>query len=306
MDLDEVATELYGLEPDEFTARRDVLAKQVRVAGGGKQVADDIKALRRPTVVAWLANQMAREHPDEIGGLLDLGSALREATATLSGPELRELSRRRGAVVQALVRQARALAAERGRPVTETVSRELEETFTAALAEPDTAQVLAQGRLTTGLSHSGFTPGTSTRGAPSAPPTRGGGRAPEPSAAVPGAEPDARTATERRHRAQRREQLEQELAEVWRAASAAADALEPAQQAGVRAATARREAASLVAQRRRELETAEGALARVEGEQREAEAAYREAAQAIDRAEREAQAARERVAQLQRHLDRLT
>nr|MBA3233934.1 hypothetical protein [Propionibacteriales bacterium] len=89
MDLEAAVDELYAVLPDDFTAKRDELARQARDTGD-KDSAADIKALRKPTVVAWLANQMAREHPEEIGGLLDLGTALREATATLSGPQLRE------------------------------------------------------------------------------------------------------------------------------------------------------------------------------------------------------------------------
>jgi hypothetical protein len=70
-------------------------------------LAAQIHQLTKPNLVAWLANQLARERADEIRPLLELGVALREATATLSGQQLRELSRQQRQLVYALVQQAR-------------------------------------------------------------------------------------------------------------------------------------------------------------------------------------------------------
>jgi len=94
VDADEVADELYALPPGQFTATRNARAREAKAAGD-RETATRIATLRKPTVLAWLVNLLVRELPDEIGGFLDLGDALREATATLSGPELRQLSGQR-------------------------------------------------------------------------------------------------------------------------------------------------------------------------------------------------------------------
>jgi hypothetical protein len=149
------ADELYALPPGQFTAARDARAR-VAKAAGDREIAARIATLRKPTVLAWLVNLLVRELPDEIGGFLDLGAALRDATATLSGPELRQLSGQRHRLVQALVRQARDLARQAGYRITEDVARGLEETLAAALTDPAVAEQFRAGRLTSGLTATGF------------------------------------------------------------------------------------------------------------------------------------------------------
>ena len=157
MNADEVADELYALPPEQFTASRNARAREAKAAGD-RETAARIAALRKPTVLAWLVNLLVRELPDEIGGFLDLGDALRDATATLSGPELRQLSGQRHRLVQALVRQTRELARQAGYRMTEDVARGLEETLAAALTDPAVAEQLRAGRLTSGLTATGFPP----------------------------------------------------------------------------------------------------------------------------------------------------
>ena len=113
MDLDTVADELYRLVPGEFIAARDESTKRAR-SHGDRQLAAQIRSLRRPTTPAWLANQLVREHPAEIEALRDLGRELREVMAEMSAAELRELSRQRYRLVSALVEQARSLALRQG------------------------------------------------------------------------------------------------------------------------------------------------------------------------------------------------
>src|SRR4051794_39702905 len=86
VDADEVAGELYALPPGQFTASRNARVKDAKAAGD-QQAAARIAALRKPTVLAWLVNLLVRELPEQIGGFLDLGDALRDVTSTLSGPE---------------------------------------------------------------------------------------------------------------------------------------------------------------------------------------------------------------------------
>ena len=63
MDLEEAADQLYGLTPTAFTKRRAELSAQARREGAAES-AKAISALRRPTVSAWLINQLVRDGQD--------------------------------------------------------------------------------------------------------------------------------------------------------------------------------------------------------------------------------------------------
>src|ERR1700729_4571101 len=76
------ARELYGLPLGEFTAARAERSRQART-NGDRDAAAVIAKLPKPNVVAWLANQLARQHPGELRPLLALGESLRQATADL-------------------------------------------------------------------------------------------------------------------------------------------------------------------------------------------------------------------------------
>ena len=276
-----VADELYGLTPKEFVAARDARVKELR-GGGDAEAAREVAALRRPTVAAWLANQLVREHAEDVDPLLELGAGLREASAALSGPQLKELSKQRGQLVQALVRQARKDAHAAGQPVTEDAARGLEQTLHAALADEHAGELLREGRLAEVLQHDAF--GTE----PGGPVVR---RKPAPRRTAKNA-----PTPEEKERAERRAALESDLADAWKAARAAADARADAEDAAIvadRAATeARRTAQRLAA----ELEQAESA-------HHAAAAASEEATEARDDARAEAERTMKRVSELQRALD---
>ena len=157
VDMAEILDRLYGLDPTEFTAARDAAAGEARKAGD-RATADAIRALHRPSPAAWAVNQLVREHGDELHGLLELGDRLREAQASLSADDLRQLSRQRQEVVAALAREAVALAAARSRPISDAGARQVEETLVAALADPHAAAAVASGRLERTLDYSGFGP----------------------------------------------------------------------------------------------------------------------------------------------------
>ncbi|MDT7645989.1 MAG: hypothetical protein QOC75_2989 [Pseudonocardiales bacterium] len=146
MDLDGTADALYALPRADFTPARDERVKEARSAGD-KALAASIGKLRRPTVAAWLVNNLARQRPDEITGLAELGEQLRAAHEQLDGAALRRLSEQRRELINALTRTTRELGAVAGEEVSESVSRELEGMFTSALTDPDAARALASGRL---------------------------------------------------------------------------------------------------------------------------------------------------------------
>ena len=291
MDVDEVADELYGLAPGDFTPRRDALAKAAR-AGGDRASAAEIAALRKPTMVAWLANQLARRNPAEVAPLMELGQALREATLTLHGPELRSLSSQRQQLVHALVQRARLLGQEQGHRVTEDAARGLEDTFHAALADPTAADALAAGRLTVGLSRHGFGDQPTEARSPAAPRGRSVDR-PVAVATTP-TKPTAR----QQQRARERARLEQDLGAAWGLARHAADARDTAAVEAERAQKVRADAEREATRLRRDLATAEAERAEAVGRDDDAQ-------RARDVADEEAQAARQHVAELQKHLDGL-
>ncbi|MDX6264084.1 MAG: hypothetical protein QOH84_5772 [Kribbellaceae bacterium] len=151
VDLAVVAAELYGLTPDEFTAARNQVAK---TADGAAAVA--IKALRKPTLAAWLANLLVRTDPDGVNALTELGEELRAAHLSADGARLRELTPRRHDLVTTLVASARVEAQELGRTTTTSVTDRLAETLDAAIIDPGAAQLLRSGQLTSALRHVGF------------------------------------------------------------------------------------------------------------------------------------------------------
>ena len=169
--VDEVADELYALAPGEFTATRTRYEKQARQAGE-RELSDRIHGLAKPTVAAWLANQLAREGRGELEPLIELGAQMREVTARLDGDALRALTRQRHQLVHALMEQARALARERGQSVSESTARALEDTLHAALVDEVAAGQLLAGRLTDALHRTGL--GDSPTDAVPAPATAAG------------------------------------------------------------------------------------------------------------------------------------
>jgi hypothetical protein len=157
VDLDSVATKLYGELPEAFTASRSAEVRAARNAGD-RQLAAAVAQLRRPTIGAWLANQLSRECQDDVAALLDLGASMRRAQEAGDGQELRDLTRQRRQMVAALLSEAKKLARARNQPLSENSTRELENTLEAAVATADAADALRAGRLNAGLTYSGFGP----------------------------------------------------------------------------------------------------------------------------------------------------
>ncbi|MFD3744342.1 hypothetical protein [Nocardia sp. NPDC058633] len=157
MTLDDVAGELYTLDPGDFVSTRTERAARAR-ADGDRDLAKAITALRKPTVAAWTVNLLARHAPREIAALLDLGDALRSAQRQLSGEKLRALGTQRQQVVNAMTKRAAELAAEHDRPASEQVLREVGQTLTAALADPDVADLVRAGVLPATATYDGFGP----------------------------------------------------------------------------------------------------------------------------------------------------
>lgn len=293
VDVDEAADRLYALPPGDFVEARDALVRQVRAAGD-RGLARAIADLRKPTAAAWVANRLARERRDQLADFLALGPALREASATLSGPALRDLSRQRQQLVQALVREARqVVAGGTGPQVSEDVARGLEATLHAALVDPDAAASVAAGRLSGALSHSGF-------GAPPGSPAVGG----RASASKPATTAAKKTSPAQR-RATEQARAESELAQARTAARDAAEQRDAAVVAAFSTATAYDDAAARVRGLRDELASLQDRLTEAERARERTRDERNRAAATSQAAGRRAERARKAVTDLEGRLDAL-
>jgi DNA repair ATPase RecN len=150
-DLLEIADELYSLGLAEFTPARDAKAKELK----GTDLAAPVKALKKPSLAAWVVNLLARHESDQVEQVLQVGAALREAQASMSGDELRALTKQRRQLTAAVTTQARRLAGEHGQRVTEAVADQVEATLTAAMVDERCALAVRSGMLTAALSATG-------------------------------------------------------------------------------------------------------------------------------------------------------
>ncbi|CAM3559249.1 hypothetical protein [Smaragdicoccus niigatensis] len=155
--LDDIVGELYSVDPADFIPLRAERIKAAKRAGD-KDLAAEIGKLRKPTLVAWAVNLASRQLQSELAGLLQLGDALRDAQRHLSGPQLKKLTAQRQQVVGALAKRVGDLAAENGHPLNETAIREVGESLSAALADPDVAAKVRSGTLAAAATYSGFGP----------------------------------------------------------------------------------------------------------------------------------------------------
>jgi hypothetical protein len=157
VDLETAINELYALSPDEFIERRQQLVAETRAAKD-RQLATQIGKLRRPTRSAWLINLLARQEPDDVTALLELGTALQEAQQRMAGDELRQLSAQRRKTVDALARRAVELGREQGYGAPDGATQEVSQTLQTALGDPEIAELVRTGTLTQAVTYGGFGP----------------------------------------------------------------------------------------------------------------------------------------------------
>jgi hypothetical protein len=157
MGIQEVAAELYGLPPEEFTAARNTAAAEAK-SSGDAELAAAVKVLRKPSVGAWLLNQLVRQRGDEVEQVLELGARLRAAQGTLGAAELRSLDTQRRALTRAVAGQAVSIGRSAGRTISAAVSGSVEETLRSAMVDTDAGAALSTGLLVDTFSASGLDP----------------------------------------------------------------------------------------------------------------------------------------------------
>jgi hypothetical protein len=147
---EEAVDRLYGLAREAFVGERDALAKQLR-ADGRRDEAAAVKALSKPTVAAWAANQAVRSQKRAAGELWKAGDQLSAAHDAIlagkgSGAKLREATERERAAVEKLVDAARGLLSASGGDLSEATIERVRETLHAGAIDPDARDEVAGGR----------------------------------------------------------------------------------------------------------------------------------------------------------------
>jgi hypothetical protein len=147
--LEDELDRLYGLPLNDFTAARDEIAKRLR-GEGERELADEVKALRKPTAAVWVVNQLAREREVDVKRLMKAGEALAKAQASATREDFQQA---RADEQHALERLASA-AREAG--VGPQAADRAVQTLRAASLTDEGRELLKRGRLTEELEPPGF------------------------------------------------------------------------------------------------------------------------------------------------------
>jgi hypothetical protein len=158
-DLEHELDALYTLPLEEFTKARNDLASRLKRAHQA-DVAVEVRALKKPSAVAWAANSLVRSERGLVAELLAAGERLRETQQqSLAGKagadEVADASGAERDAVRALLAAARK---QLGRRATPTLLDRLGQTLRAAAIEDEARVLLERGRLTEELKAIGFGP----------------------------------------------------------------------------------------------------------------------------------------------------
>jgi len=157
--LDRELDELYGLPLEDFTKARNDLAARLRKAHQADD-AEAVRTLKKPSVVAWSANRLARDEPKLTAALLDAGERLRTTQQrSLAGKakpdEVAGAAEAERAAIRSLLAAARKRLGDRA---TSAMLDKLSQTFRAAAVDQDARPLLQHGRLSAELKAVGFGP----------------------------------------------------------------------------------------------------------------------------------------------------
>jgi hypothetical protein len=158
-DLDRELDALYDRPLEQFTKARNDLSTRLRRAHQ-TDAADEVRALKKPTTVAWAANRLARDEPDLTAALLQAGQQLRTTQQrSLAGKakpdEVADAARAERDAVRSLLAAARSLLGDRGSPA---ILDRLAQTLRAAAVDESARQLLERGRLSEEVKAVGFGP----------------------------------------------------------------------------------------------------------------------------------------------------
>ena len=145
--------ELYAGDFDDFVARRNELAKQLRGEGDG-EAADRVRALKKPSRGAWAINRVSADEPKLRHGLLEAGTKLRKAqekavAGTGDRAKLREAGELEKAAVSRALDSARGVAEDAGAKLSPAALERVRKTLHAVALDEDVRRDFERHRLTT-------------------------------------------------------------------------------------------------------------------------------------------------------------
>ena len=158
-DLDRELDALYDLPLDEFTKARNDLATRLRKAHQADASAE-VRALRKPTTVAWAANRLARDEPKLTGALLEAGRQLwttqqRSLAGKAGADEVAAAAAGEREAIRMLLAAARTNLGDRATPA---LLDKLAQTLRAAAVDDAGRALLERGRLAEEVKAVGFGP----------------------------------------------------------------------------------------------------------------------------------------------------
>lgn len=313
--LDDELRRLYTLPLGEFTAERNALAKKLQKSGE-KEAADEVKSLAKPSVSAWVVNQLFAREEERMRGLLTAGEHARSAlqhTLTVGDAEaLREALHDQRELRDELRQRAAEILEQDVRSASPAILDRVTVNLDSLALSPAAAEAAERGWLDADLEPPGFEVLAGLQLAARRPDRRGlrlvptpektpaAEKAPEPEEEKPAAkQPTAKPA------AKKDRQAEKATAEEARRRKAEEDARTREE----RAEQARREREE--ARLRERIERAQQKVDRLAEEadslRRESERAAREATEAqkaAQEATRRAELAREDADRVRRRADR--
>jgi hypothetical protein len=273
--LDDEIARLYQLPLSEFTAARNLLARNA-----GARAAE-IKSLVKPPVPAWAVNQLFWQDRATSDRLLEAAADVRAAHgAVLAGKrsDVRASGRAHEEAIEAALKSALAILREAGHPATDATRQAIATTLRALPGDE------LPGRLSRTLQPAGFEvlAGLPVKSAPGrvAPASRG-------KTAPQGKESkgrDAAAETREQERDRERDRAKEARAEAEREVRLAEHTAKREEFEAARAAREAEKAARAVTEARTAVEEAEAALAEAEAAERTA----REAKEAADGRARDA------------------
>jgi hypothetical protein len=147
---------LFTLPLGEFTAARNALVAQLK-KDGRQAEASEVKALAKPSVSAWVVNQLYWRHRKPFDALLEAGDRLRRAhAAPLTGESARDPVTARREVVAELVRHAADVLREAGHGDTRDLMRRVTSTLEALSSYGSLPAAPVAGRLVDDVEPPGF------------------------------------------------------------------------------------------------------------------------------------------------------
>jgi len=156
--LEDAIAELYRLPPSEFVGERNRLAKETK--SGDKAAAAAIKALGKPTVSAWVVNQLYWRKRPAFDALIDAGDRMRAIqTGAMAGEgadQLAEALSARKVALDRLVRLAHSLLDESEMSVTQATIKRVASALDAIAAYGSMPPEPGYGRFNVDLEPPGF------------------------------------------------------------------------------------------------------------------------------------------------------